>query len=76
MHTSPPLTPFSLPFLPQKVTPYLFPIFLILNGIHSTAWFGIQHEVKSGIFAETTSIAQEGVFFIIVYRPDWKKTSN
>lgn len=49
---------------------YLFPVFLIFNRIHSTAWFSIQHEVKSGIFAETTGVAQEGVFFIIVDRPE------
>lgn len=55
------------------MTAYFFPVFLILNGIHSTAWFCIQHEVKSGVFAETTGVAQEGVFFIVVDRPDRKK---
>lgn len=49
---------------------YLFPVFLIFNRIHSTAWFSIQHEVKSGIFAETTGVAQEGVFFVIIDRPE------
>lgn len=34
-----PYTPLHLS--PQKVIAYLFPVFLILNGIHSTAWFGI-----------------------------------
>lgn len=51
------------------LTAYLFPVLLIFNGIHSTAWFSIKHEVKSGIFAETAGIAQEGVFFIIVDGP-------
>lgn len=25
----------------KRLTAYLFPVFLILNGIHSTAWFSI-----------------------------------
>ena len=52
-----------------RVAAYLFPVFLVLNGIHSTARFSIEHEVKSGIFAETTGVAQEGVLFIVVDRP-------
>lgn len=49
---------------------HLFPVFFVLYGIHCTAWFCIQHEVKAGIFAETTGIAQERVFFVVVDRPD------
>lgn len=56
-------------------TTYLFPVFLILNGIHGAAWFSIQHEVKSSIFAETTGVAQERVFFVIVDGSKIKPTS-
>lgn len=52
------------------MTDDLFPVFLILNWIYGTAWLCVKHEVKAGIFAESTSVAQEGVFFIIVDRPD------
>lgn len=51
------------------MTAHLFPVFLIFNWIHSTARLCIKHEVKAGIFAESTSIAQEGVFFVIVDGP-------
>jgi hypothetical protein len=46
--------------------PYLLPVFFILNGIHCTARFGIEHEVKASIFTKATSIAEEGILFIIV----------
>lgn len=48
---------------------YLFPVFFVLNGIHSAAGFGVKHEVKASVFTETTGVAQEGVFFIIINRP-------
>lgn len=57
-------------FRPLPILAYFFPVFLILDGIHSTARFCIQHEVKSGVLAETTGIAQEGVFLIVVDRPE------
>lgn len=60
----------------KQITAYLFPVFLILNGIHSTTWLCVQHEVKSGIFAETTGVAQERVFFIVVDRPDRSQTTR
>ena len=44
----------------------LLPILFIFNGIYSTTWLGSQSEVKLGIFTETTGIAQERVFLVIV----------
>lgn len=49
---------------------YLLPIFFVLDGIHCTARLGIKHEVKAGVFTEATSIAEEGVLFIIVDGPE------
>lgn len=46
---------------------YLLPVLFILNRIHSTAGFGIQHEVKASIFAKAAGIAQEGVLLIVIY---------
>jgi len=67
------ITIFFITCLALQVASYLFPVFFILNGIHCTAWFSIQHEVKSGVFAEATGVAQEGIFFIIVDRPEKKQ---
>jgi hypothetical protein len=60
----------TISFLQQSVHcgHRFFPVFIILNGVHSTAWLGSQSEVKLGIFAETTSIAQEWIFLIIIDR--------
>lgn len=44
----------------------LFPVFLVFNGIHSTARLCIEHEIKASIFTEATSIAQERVLLIII----------
>lgn len=49
---------------------YLLPIFLVLDGIHCAARFGIKHEVKAGIFTKATSIAEEGILLIIVDGPE------
>lgn len=49
---------------------YLLPIFFILDGIHCAARLGIKHEVKAGVFTEATSVAEEGILFIIVDGPE------
>lgn len=60
------LLPHKLVFDSTSQTTDLLPVFFVLNGIHGAAWFSVQHEVKSSIFAEPTGVAQEGVFFVIV----------
>ena len=50
--------------------PYLLPVLLVLDGIHSAAGFGVQHEVKAGVFAETTRVAQEGVLLVVIDGPE------
>lgn len=42
-------------------------VLFIFNRINSTARFGSQGDIKLGIFTESTSIAEEWIFLIIVY---------
>lgn len=56
--------------------PYLLSIFFVLDGIHSAARLGVKHEVKAGVFTEATSIAEEGILFIIVDGPKEPKCSG
>lgn len=63
----------NLEYICTKTVSCLFPVFLILNGIHSTARLCIEHEIKSCIFTEATSIAQEGVLLIIINRSKNRK---
>ena len=48
------------------INSHLLSIVLILNRVHSTALFGSQAEVKLGVLAETTRIAQERILLIVV----------
>lgn len=57
------------------MTSHLFPVFLVLNWIHSTAGLCVKHEVKAGVFAESTRVAQEGVFLVIVDGPNQRNPS-
>ena len=47
----------------------LLSVLLSLNRIHSRARLGLHGDLKLGILAEATGVAQEGILFIIVDCP-------
>ena len=47
----------------------LLPVFLILNGIYSTARSSRQNEVKLGIFTEAAGVTQEWVLLVVIDGP-------
>lgn len=51
---------------------YLLAVLIILYRVHSTAGLGLQGEVKLGVLAEPTGIAEEGVLLVIVDGPAGK----
>jgi len=54
----------------------LFTIVLVLNRVDRTAWSRSDGEVKLGVLAVATGIAQEWVFLIVVDRPVNRSNSN
>ena len=53
----------------DRQTADLLSVFLGLNGIHSRARLGLHGDLKLGILAEATGVAQEGILLIIVDCP-------
>lgn len=52
---------------------HLLPVLLVLDGVHRAARLGIEHEVEARILAEAASVAEEGVFLVIIDGPGkWK----
>lgn len=55
---------------------HLLAVLLVLNGVHSTAGLGVEHEVKAGVFTEATGIAQEGILLIVIDGPERQGSSS